>query len=138
MGFFYCPRALPINKPKTRVATNQHGGQMDFVDGDKGSENPHINYEPSSIDGLKEAPKSGKDYTPHVEGQVMRKKISRTNDYQQAGDRYRSFEEWERDDLILNLVTQLKKCNPDIQERMIGHFTQADPEYGERVRSGLA
>lgn len=129
---------LPINKPKTRVATNQHGGQMDFVDGDKGSENPHINYEPSSIDGLKEAPKSGKDYTPHVEGQVMRKKISRTNDYQQAGDRYRSFEEWERDDLILNLVTQLKKCNPDIQERMIGHFTQADPEYGERVRSGLA
>ncbi|MBW4428909.1 MAG: catalase [Nostoc desertorum CM1-VF14] len=129
---------LPINKPKTRVATNQHGGQMDFVDGDKGSENPHINYEPSSIDGLKEAPKSGKDYTPHVEGQVMRKKISRTNDYQQAGDRYRSFDEWERDDLILNLVTQLKKCNPDIQERMISHFTQADPEYGERVRSGLA
>ncbi|AUB34401.1 katE, catalase [Nostoc flagelliforme CCNUN1] len=129
---------LPINKPKTRVATNQHGGQMDFVDGDKGSENPHINYEPSSIDGLKEAPKSRKDYTPHVEGQVMRKKISRTNDYQQAGDRYRSFEKWERDDLILNLVTQLKKCNPDIQERMIGHFTEADPEYGERVRSGLA
>jgi catalase len=129
---------LPINKPKTRVATNQHGGQMDYVDGDKGSENPHINYEPSSIDGLKEAPKSGNDYTPHVEGQVMRKKISRTNDYQQAGDRYRSFEEWERDDLILNLVTQLKKCNPDIQERMIGHFSQADPEYGERVRSGLA
>ncbi len=129
---------LPINKPKTRVATNQHGGQMDYVDGDKGSENPHINYEPSSMDGLKEAPKSGKDYTPYVEGQVMRKKISRTNDYQQAGDRYRSFEEWERDDLILNLVTQLKKCNPDIQERMIGHFSQADPEYGERVRSGLA
>ncbi|MBD0266473.1 MAG: hypothetical protein ICV85_00750 [Tolypothrix sp. T3-bin4] len=68
----------------------------------------------------------------------MCKKIIRTNDYQQAGDRYRSFGEWERDDLILNLVTQLKKCNPDIQERMIGHFTQADPEYGERARSGLA
>ncbi|QFS48392.1 katE, catalase [Nostoc sphaeroides CCNUC1] len=67
---------LAINKPKTRVATNQYGGQMDYLDGDKGSENPHINYEPSSIDGLKEAPKSGKDYTPHVEGQVMRKKIS--------------------------------------------------------------
>ncbi|MCU0534025.1 MAG: catalase [Hydrococcus sp. Prado102] len=130
---------LPINKPKTRVATNQQGGQMDFaVDAVEAGANPHINYEPSSIDGLKEAQPSGKPHTPHVEGIVGRQKISRTNDYGQAGDRYRSFSDFERDDLILNLVTQLKQCNPEIQERMVHHLTQCDPEYGARVREGLS
>lgn len=129
---------LPINRPKTPVATNLRDGQMTYhVDGVEAGENPHVNYEPSSLGGLKEAPKSGKDHTPYVQGPVVRQKISRTNDYKQAGERYRTFEDWERDDLILNLVTALKKCNPDIQERMVEHFTQCDPEYGTRMREGL-
>lgn len=115
---------LPINRPKTPVATNLRDGQMTYhVDGVEAGENPHVNYEPSSLGGLKEAPKSGKDHTPYVQGPVVRQKISRTNDYKQAGERYRTFEDWERDDLILNLVTALKQCNPDIQERMVEHFT---------------
>lgn len=129
---------LPINQPKTHVATNQRDGQMAYhVDGVEAGENPHVNYEPSSLGGLKEAPKSGKAHTPYVQGHVVRQKISRTNDYQQAGERYRTFEDWERDDLILNLVTELKKCNPDIQERMVEHFMQCDSEYGKRVQQGL-
>ncbi len=129
---------LPINQPKTPVATNQRDGQMTYrVDGVEAGENPHVNYEPSSLGGLKEAPKSGKDHTPYVQGPVIRQKISRTNDYQQAGERYRTFEDWERDDLILNLVSALKQCDAHIQERMVEHFTQCDPEYGTRVREGL-
>lgn len=129
---------LPINRPKTRAATNQRDGQMEyFVDGIEAGENPHVNYEPSSIDGLKEAPESGKAHTPYVQGVVGRQRISRTNDYGQAGERYRSFSDFERNDLILNLVTQLKKCNPDIQDRMVEHLTKCDPEYGSRVREGL-
>ena len=129
---------LPINQPKTHVATNLRDGQMTYnVDGVAAGENPHVNYEPSSLGGLKEAPKAGKDYTPYVEGPVERKKISRTNDFKQAGDRYRSFKDWERDDLILNLVTALKQCKPDIQARMVANFTKADPEYGARVQAGL-
>jgi catalase len=72
-----------------------------------------------------------------VSGKVVRQEISRTNNYGQAGDRYRAFEPWERDDLILNLVTQLKQCNKDIQERMVWHFSQCDEEYGRRVADGL-
>jgi len=129
---------LPINQSKTRVATNQRDGQMAYkVDGVEAGENPHVNYEPSSMGGLKEAPKSGKDHTPYVQGPVIRQKISRPNDYQQAGERYRTFEDSERDDLILNLVTALKTCNPDIQERMVQHFMQCDSEYGTRVKEGL-
>jgi catalase len=107
------------------------------VDGVEAGENPHVNYEPSSRGGLQEAPKAGKDHTPYVQGPVVRQKISRTNDYKQAGERYRTMEASERDELINNLVTQLKQCNPDIQERMIGHLTQCDQEYGGRVAEGL-
>jgi catalase len=129
---------LPINKPKKHVATNQRDGQMAYyVDGVEAGENPHVNYEPSSRGGLREAPKAGADHTPYVEGKVVRQRISRTNDYQQAGERYRAIDERERDDLINNLVSALKQCNPDIQERMIGHLTACDEDYGRRVAEGL-
>ena len=130
---------LPINQARTRVATNQRDGQMAYhVDGVEAGENPHVNYEPSSRQGLSEAPTSGHvDYTPFVSGNIVRKQISRENNYKQAGERYRAFEQWERDELISNLVSALKQTNPDIQERMVNHFTQADPDYGKRVADGL-
>ena len=56
------------------------------------------------LGGLHEAPSAGAEYTPLVQGRLVRQKIERTNDYQQAGERYRAFEEWERDELILKLV----------------------------------
>jgi catalase len=98
---------------------------------------PHVNYEPSSHHGLVEAQPAGKAHTPYVAGPVVRQKISRTNDYAQAGELYRSFDDRHRDDLIDNLVTNLAQCNPDIQERMVNHLTQCDVEYGGRVASGL-
>jgi catalase len=129
---------LPINQPKKHVATNQRDGQMAYrVDGVEAGENPHINYEPSSRGGLREAPRAGRDHTPYVEGAVTRRKISRTNDFKQAGERYRTMEEWERDELVGNLSAALKQCNPDIQERMIELLTKCDEDYGRRVAEGI-
>lgn len=88
------------------------------------------------LGGLQAAPRAGKDYTPFVEGQRVRQKIERANDYKQAGERYRAFEEWDRDDLILNLVNTLKPVAGHIQERMIRHFTRRDPDYGRCVAEG--
>ena len=129
---------LPVNQPMTRVATNQRDGQMTYnVDGNQAGANPHVNYEPSSRNGLVEAPASGAPHTPYVSGHVVRQKIGRTNDYAQPGERYRTIEQWERDELVSNLVANLAQCNPDIQERMVGHLTQCDAEYGARVAQGL-
>jgi catalase len=72
-----------------------------------------------------------------VSGHVVRQPISRINDYGQAGDRYRAFSDWERNELIANLVAQLTPCRLDIQERMIEHFTRCDADYGRRVAEGL-
>ncbi len=126
---------LPINAPKKHVATNQRGGQMQYkVDT---HENPHINYEPSLLGGLKEAKQDGKEHTPFVEGNLVRQSIDRTNDTKQAGESYRKFEKWEQDDLILNLTTDLAKCAPVIQEKIIQYAEAADEEYGIRLRENL-
>lgn len=129
---------LPINAPKTHVATNQRDGQMTYhVDMGK-NQNPHVNYEPSTLNGLQEAKQEGKDHTPHYDAKLVRQKIDRTNDFRQAGERFRAFEDWERDDLILNLVNTLAPAKKHIQEKMVELFTKCDQEYGRRVREGLA
>jgi catalase len=128
---------LPINAPKKSVATNQRDGQMtyrqDLVEGI----NPHVNYEPSSLNGLKEAAKVYKDHTPQYNAALVREKISRQNNFKQAGETYRNFEEWEREELISNLVNTLAPVRKDIQDKMIDLFTQCDQDYGRRVAEGL-
>ncbi|CAN5465102.1 catalase KatX [soil metagenome] len=128
---------LPINAPKKHVATNQRDGQMTVrVDLAPGA-NPHVNYEPSSLGGLSEAKLSGKDHTPYVAGNLVRQTIERTNDFKQAGERWRAFEDWERDELVANLVTNVGAAKPHIQARMVWLFSQCNTEYGRRVAEGL-
>ena len=127
---------LPVNAPLERPATNQRDGQMTYVV-DASGENPHVNYEPSSLGGLSEAARSGADHEPEVSGRLMRRKLARTNDYAQAGERFRTMPDWERDDLVTNMIDLLGQCEQQIQERMIDHFAKCDPEYGRRVAEGL-
>ena len=129
---------LPINAPKIPVNTNQRDGAMAYhVDSVAHGANPHVNYEPSSRGGPHEIAPSAPAYEPLVAGKLQRHAIPNENNYQQAGERYRTFEAWERDELITNLVGQLSQTNRDIQERMVWHFSQCDPEYGRRVGEGL-
>jgi catalase len=126
---------LPINAPKKDVATNQRDGSMAYNNSPVG--NPHVNYEPTSRGGPHEVAAGAPQHEAVVSGKVQRRPLARINDYKQAGERYRTFADWERDDLISNLVTLLSQCNKDIQERMVWHFSQADREYGQRVGQGL-
>ncbi|UVI28745.1 catalase [Paenibacillus spongiae] len=128
---------LPINAPKANVATNQSGGQMLYRPDRAPGQNPHVNYEPSSLGGLQEAARQGNEHKPHYDADLTRQAIGRTNDFQQAGETYRAFEDWERDELIANLVDALRVCSSGIQERMIRHFSEADADYGRRVEKGL-
>ena len=130
---------LPVNQAKNaQVRTNQRDGQMTyFVDG--AGENPHVNYEPSTLGGLQEATYPTHDEQgPTISGRLTRKRIPRTNDYLQAGQRYLLMEQWERDDLVQNLVAQLSECDRHIQERMVWHFLLAEDDLGLRVGAGLA
>jgi catalase len=130
---------LPVNAPRPDVAvnTNQGGGQMSHgVDG-RGA-TAHVNYEPSQRAGLREAGTEYREYRPVVPGgPVLRAPIERTNDYAQAGERYRTVEPWERDDLVLNLVEALGQCDKGVQEAMVRHFARCDDEFGRRVAEGI-
>jgi catalase len=128
---------LPINAPKVSATTNQRDGQMTFhVDVAEGS-NPHVNYEPSSLAGLAEAEPAGAPHEPYVEGKVARAKIERQNNFKQAGQTYCAFEEWERADLIANLVANMCNCTQQIKDRMVSMLYQCDEEYGTRLAEGL-
>lgn len=129
---------LPINAPRTHFATNQRDGQMAYRVDHAAGQNPHVNYEPSTLNGLQEAPKAGKDHEPQYHAKLVRQKIDRQNNFQQAGERFRAHEDWERDDLITNLVNTLAPVEKHIQEKMIDLFSQCDAEYGRRVKEGLA
>lgn len=128
---------LPINAPKKRVATNQRDGQMAFYVDIAPGQNPHINYEPSSLGGLQEAERPGAPYEPIYSDKLTRAPIDRQNNFKQAGETYRRFSDEEREDLIANLADALSGCTPFIQERIVGYFTEADSDYGARVAEGL-
>ena len=127
---------LPINSPVVRPATNQRDGQMAYYVDDTGT-NPHVNYEPNSTGGLEEAPEPGPPYEPEISGRLTRSTISRTNDYAQAGERYRTMPDDEREDLVYNLVDLLGQCERQIQERMVEHLARCDADYGRRVAEGI-
>ena len=130
---------LPVNQPKNAVQhTNQRGGQMSYgVDLGPG-QNQHVNYEPSIHGGLREGTAPTVDEIgPEITGRLTRKRIPRTNDYKQAGQRYRLLLDWERDDLVNNFIALLGQCEQDVQLRMLWHFFLVENELGERVGQGL-
>src|SRR5690606_40821389 len=91
----------------------------------------------SSVGGLKEAERAGKDHTPYYAAALVRAKIDRQNNFKQAGEIYRGFEEWEREELIFNLVDSLSRCPSHIQDKMIQMFYACDDDYGRRVEEGI-
>ena len=130
---------LPVNQAKNaRVATNQRDGQMAYAVDLGAGQNPHVNYEPSILGGLREAAYPTHDEQgPEITGRLTRKRIPRTDDYTQAGQRYLLSEQWEKDELVANLIDGLSQCDRPIQERMVWHLFMAEDELGQRVGEGI-
>ena len=129
---------LPVNQAKNaEVRTNQRDGAMTYHV-DQAGDNPHVNYEPSILGGLREADgPAHAEQGPQIAGRLMRARIERTNDYAQAGERYGLSEQWEKDDLVANLVDGLSQCDRRIQERMLWHLYMVEDELGARVGEGI-
>ncbi len=128
---------LPVNQPKAAVATNQRDGQMAYAV-DAAGTNPHVNYEPSILGGPVEAARTHRpELGPTISGRLTRERIERTDDYTQAGQRYLLSEQWEKDDLVANLVGGLEQCARPIQERMVWHLFLCEDELGQRVGDGI-
>ncbi len=125
--------SLPVNRPRCPVHTYHRDGSMRF-DGNGGGD---VNYEPNSMGGPVESPEA-KEPSLAIHGAADRYDHRKGNDdYTQAGDLFRLMSQAERGRLIQNLVAAMKPVPREIQERQIGHFMKADPEYGKGVAEGL-
>lgn len=124
---------LPVNRPIVPVNNNQRDGAMQ-----SGEFSGPVNYEPSSLDRNvpKEAP-TGNPREYRIEGEVTRQKISKTNDFAQAGERYRSLGKIDQEHLVDNLIADLMHIDKPIQKRVAENLTKADPELGKSVVKGL-
>ncbi|MCL5982728.1 MAG: catalase [Firmicutes bacterium] len=125
---------LPVNRPKVPVNNNQRDGAMQYAPYGGGA----VNYEPNSLAGgePQQAP-AFPTLSFSLEGQPVRQKITLTDDYRQAGERYRSLDKTAQEHLVDNIVADLGKAKTSIQQRMIEHFNKADAEFGRRVSEGL-
>ena len=129
---------LPVNQPKhAPVATNQRGGQASYGVDLAPGQNPHVNYEPSLHDGLREAAPKPPNASPVITGQLTRSVLERRNDYVQARARYETMQGWERDDLVATMGELLGQCERDVQERMIWHLLLVHDDYGARVGAAI-
>jgi catalase len=98
-----------------------------------------VNYEPNSLAaGMpKEAAEAGKPRIYELKGEAARRKISLTNDFIQAGERYHSLSKMDREHLVDNLIADLMHIDKPIQKRMIDNLTKADTALGRFVKRGL-
>jgi len=125
---------LPVNRPRVDVNNNQRDGAMQYAPYAGGT----VNYEPNTLAGgmPTEAPATATTHE-HLEGSMARQKISLTNDFGQAGERYCSLGKVDQDHLVDNIVDSLSKADKPIQQRMAKNLAKADPALGKRVAKGL-
>lgn len=124
---------LPINKPKVPVNNNLQDGTMTY-EIKKGS----INYKPNSLNCNEpleyEKPKYKGMY---YEGNIVSEEIEKTNNFKQAGERYRILSSKDKDALIDNIASELWEVPKEIADRVICYFTYADEEFGKRVKMAI-
>jgi len=125
---------LPINRPQAPVNNNQRDGNMQYAPYKGGT----VNYEPNTLAGgmPKEAQATAETHE-NLKGKIGRQKITLTNDFKQAGQRYRSLGKMDQDHLVDNIADSLGKAQKTIQKRMVENLTKADPELGKRVSKKL-
>ncbi|MRX70722.1 catalase [Bacillus lacus] len=124
---------IPVNCPFAPVRNNQRDGLMQTK-----QQPSTINYEPSRHAAEPApAPQYRDSVQPLPQGFITREKIEKPNDFKQAGERYRSFSQEEKDNLISNLAADLKDVNERTQLLVICNFFRADAEYGQRVAKAL-
>jgi catalase len=70
-----------------------------------------------------------------IEGPVTRAKIDRTDDFSQAGERWRSYDERYRMSVVRNLGDELKKVEDrKVVDAMIDLFERCDAEMAKLIR----
>lgn len=128
-------REIPVNKPRCPVMNYQRDGAMATAQNYGG----RPNYWPNSISGAPEPRPEFKDPAWEL-GQVIVDRFDSTvghDDYTQAGNLYRMFDDTHRDRLARRIAGVLGQARKEVQMRQLCHFFRAEEDYGRRVAEKL-
>lgn len=123
---------IPVNKPLAPFRSYQRDGAMTM----KANTSP-ANDEPNSGSSSRKEESSNEEKFAPLQGSAGRQRIEKTDDFTQAGERYRSLSEGQQANLISNLIDDLKQTNDDIRLRAICNFFRADRTLGFKLAEGL-
>jgi catalase len=124
---------LPVNAPRCPFHNQQRDGAMAIANGGSAR-----NYYTLGAVG------AGATGMGHGEGELALEGNAgrfdfrgQEDDYTQAGNLFRLMTPQERQNLCDNLAGPLSQVDADILARQLGHFDQADADYGRGVRASL-
>lgn len=118
---------LPINAPKIAVNNGNQDGAMNI-----GHSSTGVNYQPSRLRPREEL-QTARNSQSALSGSTQQAKITREQNFKQAGDLYRSFSKKERKDLIESFGGSLSTTDDESKHIMLSFLYKADPEYGAGV-----
>jgi len=123
---------LPINRARVaRDNWNQDGS------GNQGVQTSDVNYQPSRKDNRVQD-ESARYTSKRQSGVSQQKKISRENNFYQAGILYRSFSDAEKSNLISNMAGDLGQVkDEDTKHIVLSFFYRADKGFGSRLTKAV-
>jgi catalase len=125
--------SLPVNRPRASVHNYLRDGTMRSDENGGGA----VNYEPNSFGGPVQD-HAFKEPPLHVSGDADRYDHRVGNDdYSQPGALFRLMSREQQQQLFDNIAAAMRGVPETIQLRQIGHFTKADPAYGQGVAERL-
>lgn len=124
---------LPANAPKCAYHNNHHDGFMNFTQRDE-----EVNYFPSRFDPVRHAEKYPINTMP-LGGRREKAIIAKENNFQQPGERFRSWDPARQERFIVRLSGMLSdnRCTQEIRRVWVGYMSQADPQLGQRIAAKL-
>jgi len=133
---------LPVNCPHAAKANHhQRAGAMAGTQcpyhGSQTGGDASANYGPNSTADALVEPVNFSEPPLRLEGEAARYSRYNQDDYTQAGNLYRIFSEAEKARLVATISGSLSQASLDVQQRMVAHFTQADADYGQRIKAAL-
>lgn len=125
---------IPVNKPRCPVMNYIRDGQ-----GTLGAYGAAPNYWPNSIASAPKPEASFADPAWNL-GQTIVDRFDSTvdhDDFTQAGNLYRMFDDAHRDRLTRRIAGGLKQARQEVQMRALCNFYRADADYGMRIAKHL-
>ena len=119
--------SLPVNRPRVEVNNGNQDGALNT-----GHTTSGVNYEPSRLNPRPSTEAARYSVSP-LNGTTQQAKISREQNFKQAGDLYRSYTAKEQNDLIQSFGESLANTDTESKNIMLSFLYKADPTYGTRV-----